>query len=233
MQERKILTIVQFVLVAMLLLPVMACADRQADHDKGASGSKPARVFEENVQYAELFSPVPTNVDKGKVEVVEVFWYGCPHCFHLEPYVEGWNKNKAKDVELVRMPGILGPSWKLYARAFYAAQVLGVTDKLHEALFTAIHEQHRKIRDEDSLVRFVESQGIDPKAFREALNSMAVETKVARAEELGKLYGITGVPALVVGGKYRVLNNGVQSYQEIFDVVDFLVDKVRKEAQGE
>ena len=232
MQERKILTIVQFVLVAMLLLPVMACADREADH-KTASGSKPGKVFEENVQYAELFSPVPVSTEKGKIEVVEVFWYGCPHCFHLEPYFEKWNKSKAKDVELVRMPGILGPSWKFFARAFYAAQVMGVSDKLHKALFEAIHEQHRKIRDEDSLIRFVESQDIDPKAFREAMSSMAVDTKVARAGELGKLYGVTGVPALIVGGKYRVLNNGVQSYQEIFDVVNFLADKVREEAKGE
>ena len=234
---KRMSKIFQLALIMSLLLPVMACAEKEAvSAAPSASETRAApkhKVFRENIQYTELFSPVPTSVDPGKVEVVEMFWYGCPHCFRLEPELQKWAKSKPADIELVRIPGVLNPAWKLGARVFYAAQTLGKLDDLHEALFQAIHEQHRQLRNEDAVIRFVESQGVDGKAFRDAMHSMAVDTKVARAEELARLYGVTGVPALVVGGKYRVLSNGVKSYEEMFEVVDFLADKVREEAKAE
>ncbi len=233
MPIKRISRIFQLVFVVLMLLPVLACAEKEAvdSAPKASENAAKHRVFRENLQYTELFSPVPTSVDPGKVEVVEVFWYGCPHCYRLEPELQKWNKSKPADVELVRIPGVLNPAWKLMARVYYAAQTLGNLDKLNDALFEAIHEQHRQLRNEDAVIRFVESQGIDGKSFRDAMHSMAVDTKVARAEELARLYGVTGVPALIVGGKYRVLSNGVKSYEEMFEVVDFLVDKVRNEAQ--
>ncbi|CAG0910974.1 unnamed protein product, partial [Cyprideis torosa] len=191
------------------------------------SAQSSAATFEENVHYSRLANPVPVSTPAGKVEVAEMFWYGCPHCFRLEPFIKTWKDSAPDDVEIVRIPGVLNPSWGVHARAYYAAEAMGVTDQLHEKIFVAIHEQGRRLNTEDAIVRFVTSQGVDGEAFKAAMNSMAASTKVARAEELGKLYELTGVPALIVGGKYRVLSSGVRSYDEMFNVVDFLAEKIR------
>jgi thiol:disulfide interchange protein DsbA len=253
MKERKLPAIFRALVVTLLLLPVMACAEKAAD--AGAKVEKVAmqgqaveklqktdiaklepkksaskvKTFVKDVHYAELFSPVPVSTAKGEVEVVEMFWYGCPHCFKLDPHLNKWHQNVADDVKLVTMPGVLNPSWKLYAKAFYAAEVMGVSEKFHQPLFQTIHQQGRKIKNQDALIRFIESQGIDSKQFLDAMNSMSVTAKVARAEQLGRQYGVTGVPALMVGGKYRVLGGGIASYEEMFEVVDFLAEKVRQE----
>lgn len=253
MKERNLPTLFRALVVTFLLLPVMACAEKPAD--TGANVEKVAmqgqvveklqktdiaklepkksvsevKTFEKDIHYAELFSPVPVSTANGEIEVVEMFWYGCPHCFKLDPHLNKWHKGAANDIKLITMPGILNPAWKLHAKAFYAAEVMGVTDKFHEPLFQTINQQGRKVRNQDALIRFVESQGIDGNQFLEAMNSMAVTAKVARAEQLGRQYGVTGVPALMVGGKYRVLGSGVTSYDEMFEVVDFLAEKIRQE----
>lgn len=200
--------------VLMFCLPVMALA---------------ADKFEEDVHYVKLTNPAPVSTEKGKVEVVEMFWYGCPHCYRLEPFVNTWKETADKDIEVVRMPGVLNPKWGLHARAYYAAEAMGLTDKLHEKIFAAIHEQGRRLNSEDAIVRFVTSQGVDGAEFKAAMSSMAATTKAARATDLGKKYELTGVPALIVDGKYRVLSSGVRSYDEMFQVVDFLAEKARKE----
>ncbi len=253
MKESKLPAIFRALVVILLLLPVMACAEKATDMgtkvEKAAiqekvveklqtadiaklepkkSASK-AKTFQKDIHYAELFSPVPVSTANGEIEVVEMFWYGCPHCFKLDPHLHKWHQNAAQDVKLITMPGVLNPAWKLYAKAFYAAQVMDVSEKFHQPLFQTIHEQGRKITNQDALIRFIESQGIDGKKFLGAMDSMSVTAKVARAEKLGRQYGITGVPALIVGGKYRVLGGGVASYDEMFDVVDFLAEKIRQE----
>ncbi len=210
----RLLTIALFTVV----LPLAACA-------KGPDRSAPR--FEEGVHYLELFESVPTSVPADKIEVVEMFWYGCPHCYRLEPHLEEWLKKLPPDVQLVRIPAALNPSWALMARAYYAADMLGIRDRLHEAFFQAIHEQGRRLRSEDAVVRFVASQGFDGDKFRQAMHSLAVETRVRHATDLGKRYGVDGVPALIVNGRYRVLGRGVHSYAEMFQVVDFLIDKER------
>ncbi len=244
------------VLLALAVVPVAACADAdqtaeapvvdntaqvqvadasQAQTTPVASNPSAApQQFTEGVHYVELFDAVPSSVPAGKIEVVEMFWYSCPHCYQMEPELNKWKASLADDVELVQIPGVFkdqagnpNPHWALHARAYYALEALGKSDELHTKIFAAIHEQGRRLNSVDALARFVASQGVDEQKFRDAMNSLAVDTKTRKAIELTEKYGLTGVPALVVGGRYRVLNTAIASYGEMFQIVDFLVDKER------
>lgn len=231
------------VLLLLAIAPLVACAESD---DKAASATSQSqshaastdattgKAFVEDIHYAELFNPIPTNVAPGKIEVVELFWYGCPHCYELEPELNKWKSSLPEDVEMVRIPGVFkdrsgkpNPGWELMARAYYALEALGKADELHEKIFAAIHEQGRNLGSIDALARFVASQGVDEQKFREAMNSLAVQTKTQKAIELTEKYQITGVPSLLVNGRYRVLNRSLNGYGEIFEVVDFLVEKER------
>jgi thiol:disulfide interchange protein DsbA len=183
-----------------------------------------AWAFDEGIDYTRLAQPQPTETG-NKVEVLEFFWYGCPHCFHLEPLLQKWATNKPANAELRRMPAVLGPNWEPDARAFFAAELLGVQDKLHEPLFRAIHVDKRRIMDEDQLVAFAAEQGINADAFRKAYESFYVNMKVRRAAELERRYGIDGVPSIVVNGKYRTSASQTGSNEKLIEVINYLVKK--------
>jgi thiol:disulfide interchange protein DsbA len=172
-------------------------------------------LYKEGVDYERLPEAVATGT-KDKIEVVEVFWYGCPHCFNLEPAVQSWLQNKPDNVEFLRVPAALGRNWELGARAYYTAEELGVLDKTHQALFDAIHVHNRPMNTEADLAGFFAERGVSQADFEKAFNSFNVKTKFSRAQELIRRYGIRGVPALIVNGKYKTNN---------FDVVNYLVDK--------
>jgi protein dithiol oxidoreductase (disulfide-forming) len=205
------------------------------------STAKPAtKSFEENLHYVELFDPVPTSVPPGKIEVVEMFWYGCPHCYELEPALNKWVKTKSDDIEVIRIPAVfksptgkVNPLWALHAKTHYALEAMGVLGQTHEKLFEAIHEQGRRLTSEDAIARFLASLGINEAEFRKALVSMPVNTKTNRAIELTEKYGVTGVPALIVGGRYRVLNKAINSYDEMLQIVDFLAEKERSHLKND
>ena len=161
----------------------------------------PARALEEGVEYVRL--PVAQPTETGdKVEVLEVFWYGCPHCWHLEPTLNSWVATMPESAAFRRMPAT-GARWDPHARAYFAAEAMGKLDVFHEALFKAMQVDKRRIYSENDLVKFAEEVGIDPKEFRAAYESFAVETKLAKAKEMQSRYGIDGVPAVIVNGKYR------------------------------
>ncbi|GMQ88568.1 MAG: thiol:disulfide interchange protein DsbA [Gammaproteobacteria bacterium] len=187
--------------------------------------------FDEGIEYQALANPQPT-VDKGKIEVLELFWYGCPHCYYLEPELDAWLKNKPDDVVFVRVPAILGPSWELYARAFYTAELLGVIDKIHKPLFERIHKEKKQIRNMAQLKEFFVAQGVSAQDFENTYKSFAVITKTNRAKQAAGLYGIKGVPALVVNGKYRTSAREAGSSKGMLEVVDFLVERERAAAGG-
>lgn len=182
-----------------------------------------AENFTEGKEYTRLSAPQPTSSEE-KIEVVELFWYGCPHCYHLEPFVENWLKNKPVDVEFVRLPAILGPGWELLAKGYYTAELLGVLDNIHRPLFDAIHEQKIKINDESALRAFFMKQGIPAADFDKTFNSFAVAVKVNNSRMMTRRYAITGVPTLIVNGKYStgpsMVNNGNAG---VMSVVDYLV----------
>ncbi|HHH42888.1 MAG TPA: thiol:disulfide interchange protein DsbA/DsbL [Gammaproteobacteria bacterium] len=183
--------------------------------------------YKEGVQYKVIENAQPT-ASADRIEVLELFWYGCPHCYRLEPELEAWLEKKPDDVVFVRLPAILGPPWALHARAFYTAELLGVTDKIHKPLFDRIHKEKKPIRNEQQLKDFFIEQGVSAEDFDKTYNSFAVITKTNRAKQAVSLYGISGVPTLVVDGKYRTSAREAGSNKGILEVVDFLVKKERE-----
>ena len=186
-----------------------------------------AENLAEGIDYVRLAAPQPTS-DASKIEVVELFWYGCPHCYHLEPLLNKWTATLPDDVVFVRVPAILGPRWDVLARAYYTAEMLGVLDKIHEPLFKAIHERKQKFENEDALAEFFAAQGVDEKQFRETFKSFGVASKVNRARQMTQRYGISGVPALVIDGKYRTSASEAGSHEDMLKVSDGLIAEERK-----
>lgn len=167
----------------------------------------------------------PEKISGDYIIVREFFWYGCPHCYDLNPHMQKWSKTKDKDVASFKTPAALNPVWEASARGFYAAQLLGYEKKTHDKLFDAIQKDGEKPFDQASLSKWYGSQGVDQKKFNSLYNSFAVGTKVGRSQAGAKRYQLTGVPAVVVQGKYVVSGDPAT----VPKVVDFLVDKVRAE----
>ena len=166
---------------------------------------------------------VPPLVDNdARHEVVELFWYGCSHCFDFEPHINAWKKNKADDINFIRVPAIFNPRWEQHARAYYALELMGELDAGHDLLFSGIHEQGRALRDLDSMARFFAANGIDEVKFRESFNSFAVETKINRAKQLVRQYQVTGVPAVIIDGKYKTSASQAGGYPQVVTVIEEL-----------
>jgi protein dithiol oxidoreductase (disulfide-forming) len=172
-------------------------------------------------RYREL--PTAQSTRTGdKIEVLEVFFYGCPHCYSFEPTIENWLKEKAGYIEFVRMPGVLSKNWLAHARAYYAAEKLGVLDKIHRPLFDAIHRDKRKIIDEKSLKKFFSEQGVSGGDFDQAYKSRDVEDNVREAYLAGQRYQLTGVPAVIINGKYGTSVSMAGGYEKIVEVINTL-----------
>jgi thiol:disulfide interchange protein DsbA len=182
--------------------------------------------FEAGKQYVALKNPQPTSTS-DKIEVVELFWYGCPHCYELEPFVKDWLASKPEDVEFVRMPAILGKGWELLARAYYTAELLNIMDKIHQPLFQAIHVNRQKFRNEADVQALFSNQGVSTGDFKNTFNSFAVAVKINNARQMTRRYAITGVPTLIVNGKYSTSGKLAGGNRNIIDVVNYLVDRER------
>ena len=184
-----------------------------------------AQDYVEGQHYLRIEPKVPpVGDDEGQHEVVELFWYGCPHCYDFEPDINAWKENKADDIVFVRVPAIFNPRWEQHARAYYALEQMGELDKGHELIFSGIHEQKRALRDVDTIARFLAANGIDEQKFRESFNSFVVETKVNRAKELVRQYQITAVPAVIVDGEYRVSSGTAGGNSQVIDIIDQLTE---------
>ncbi len=167
--------------------------------------------------------------DPEKIEVVELFWYGCPHCYKFNPIVHHWSEGLSDDVDFWLSPATFGAAWKVHAQAFYAAQALGVQEKLHQPLFDAIVRDRKPLGSEAELARFFATYGVEEKDFKKAYNSFSVKSKVDQANARGRSYRATGVPALVVNGKYRISASEAGSHENMIKVADFLIAKERAE----
>ncbi len=177
--------------------------------------------------YTNIIPAQPTQTDK--IEVVEVFWYGCPHCYDFEPHVKKWLETMPDDVEFRRMPGIFNKNWVGHARAYYTAEKLGVLDKVHTPLFEALHKERKRIFSESEIKDFFVSQGVDGDEFTRVYNSSEIETKFKQAFLMGQRYKITGVPAVIVNGKYMTSASQAGSFENILKTIDELVAKERGE----
>jgi len=180
--------------------------------------------YKEGVHYQRIEPTVPTTTG-DKIEVVELFWYGCPHCYDFDPYIKRWLMRKPANVEFIHIPAVFNKLWELHAQAFYTAKALGISGKIHDALFDAMHQGGRKFPTPASLQQFFAENGVSKEDFYKAFNSFTVKSQVKRAIQLTKRYGIDGVPALIVNGKYRVNSRNVRTYSEMLKVVDYLVRK--------
>jgi thiol:disulfide interchange protein DsbA len=170
--------------------------------------------------------PIATD-SPGKIEVVEFFWYECPHCYELDPLLERWVPKLAKDVQFRRVPATFNDRWRLSARVFYALESMGLEDKLHKPLMDAIHRDRMRITDDRQLAEWLGKQGVEVAKFQAALKSFAVESRLKRAEQLVRDSRIDGVPALMVQGRYLVTAQG--GSQRMIDTADALIGKARKE----
>jgi len=182
-----------------------------------------AAQLQEGSTHLAITPAQPTSADEGMIEVVEIFSYGCSHCHRFEPMLERWLKTKPANVKFVQLPAIFNGTLAMYARAFYAAEALGVLDKIHTPFFEAIHLQKRRMNTEAEIAGLFAEHGVDQKKFEKAFRSFAVEAKVRRAAELGKRYGVQATPSMVVNGKYITDPGKTNGFQGMVDVVNQLV----------
>jgi len=183
-----------------------------------------ASDFTEGVEYLKINPPVMTTVDKGQVEVVELFWYMCPHCFHFEPVINKWKKTKAKNVVFKRVPAIFSPRWRFFAKVYYTIRLLGIEEKVHGPLFNALHEKRQRIGNANAMAKFVEKvAGVKPQKFMDVFSSFSVDAKVRKAEDLSKRYKAQGVPTLVVNGKWRTGGKIAGGHDGMIKVLNHLI----------
>jgi thiol:disulfide interchange protein DsbA len=174
--------------------------------------------------YETLDAPQPT-LNPDKIEVIEFFWYGCPHCYDFEPILESWVKKLPANVEFIRIPAAFSDLWAKHAKAFYVAQALGVLDKVHADFFDTLQNKRQKLETEEQLAAFFAAHGVKEADFREAYNSFLVDTKVRQAAVTPAHYGVTGVPVLIVNGKYKVDGKSAGSHEKMIEVTDRLIKK--------
>ncbi len=189
------------------------------------SVSSMAANFEAGKDYTVVANPTPAT--KGKIVVREFFWYGCPHCFRLEPHMQTWLKNIPKDVTFVRTPASMNPVWESSARGYFVSEALGIRQKAHLTLFHAIHEGQQQIFDQASQAKFYSRYGVPEAKFNAMFNSFPITAKVAASNKLAQQYQLTGVPAVVVNGKYVVQGED----EKVTQVLNYLIEKERKETK--
>lgn len=207
---------------ALVLIAALAALPAAAADPVRLAQSAPR--FVEGQHYRVLTPAQPTSVEPGKIEVVEVFWYGCPHCYSLEPYIDRWlAEGKPEAAEFVKLPASLNPAWQPHARLFYAAKALGVLDQAHDDIFREIHVNRRALNTLDDMVEFLGRYDVPAADATAALTSFAVEAQVRKADTMARRYRLTGVPAVVVNGKYVTGADMAGGVEQLFDVINFLV----------
>jgi thiol:disulfide interchange protein DsbA len=184
----------------------------------------------EGTHYTKLAEPVPVSVPAGKVEVIEFFSYGCPHCFALEPTLEVWAKRLPPDVMFKRVPVGFNALYTNYQKIYYALEAMGQVDAMHKKVFNAIHQQRLRLDKEADIAAFMTANGIDGDKFIEYYKSFSVQTKANQAQELSRRYKIDGVPSMAVQGRYVTSGSQAGSNERALAVTDALVQIARKPA---
>jgi|JI10StandDraft_1071094.scaffolds.fasta_scaffold335125_2 thiol:disulfide interchange protein DsbA len=201
---------------------------RLRDLSPVASAQAQASRFQLGVNYKPLVPAQPTSVSPGQVEAVEVFWYGCPHCFALDPAVESWRKSgKAPYVQFVRVPAMWNDMLKTHARLFYTVEALDKLEELHPVIFREINTSRNLLDTTDKIVAFLGQHGITADAYKKAANSFAVEAKLRRAEELNRRYRVQGVPMVVINGKYTADVGSAGGNQQLLQLIDEVAARER------
>jgi len=187
--------------------------------------------YEEGTHYVELQVPLKTP-NEGKIEVSEYFSYGCPHCYQFDAAITAWHHNLPADVDFKRTPAVWNQDYQVYAQTYYAAEALKVSEKLHTPLFQAIHEQRKRLNDPKLMAMFFAEYGVDPVDFAKVYNSFGVRASVQQAEAKGRAYRSTGVPAIIINGKYRIEGKMAGSNSNMLRIASYLVQKERDSMNG-
>jgi len=170
----------------------------------------------------EEFAPIQRVEAGSPVEVVEYFWFGCPHCYAFEPAISSWVKNKPEGTVFVREAPPLNRSWLPQSQAFYAAEILGITDVILEPMFNAIHRDKRSLRKPGQIVNFVGELGVDKEEFEKTMKSFAVDVRINRSLKLARAAGITGVPTVVIDSRYKTSGSIAGTNQRAIELIDAL-----------
>jgi thiol:disulfide interchange protein DsbA len=185
------------------------------------------RKYELGVDYSEI-SPTQPVETRGKIEVIEFFWYGCPHCYTLEPLLERWIAQLPADAQFRRVPAVLNPNWAGEAVVFYTFEALGVLGRLHRPFFDALHRDRLNPRDATAMNDWLQKNGVDANKYDAASKSFGVQSKVRRAAQLSAAYRIDGTPALAVHGRYTVSAEQGRTQNGMLAIVDYLIGVARK-----
>jgi protein dithiol oxidoreductase (disulfide-forming) len=184
--------------------------------------------YKEGDYYSTLTSAQGASSAAGKIEVAEVFWYGCGHCYNLEPVIGDWEKRLPADVSLVRIPVMWNPTNEIHARVFYTAEALGKRAQISPAMFKAIHIDNKPMSEEPAIQKLFEGFGVSAETFNKTFRSFAVESQLRRAKDLTTKYRVKGVPLLVVNGKYLTDGPLIKSHDDLLAVAEELVQRERQ-----
>lgn len=171
----------------------------------------------------ETLSPAQPTQNPNKIEVIEFFWYGCPHCYSFEPLLEKWAKNLPENVEFIRQPAAFNELWGKHAKAYYTAEALGIVDKVHGDFFDAVQNKKESLDTEAALAKFFAAHGVSESQFKEAYNSFVVDAKMRQAPLMAARYGITGVPAIIINGKYKTNGTLAGSHEKMIEIINQLI----------
>jgi thiol:disulfide interchange protein DsbA len=195
------------------------------------SSPAPAKTdwqYQEGQHFNTLTSAQGTSSSAGKIEVAEVFWYGCSHCYNLEPVLTDWVKKLPADVSFVRIPVMWNPANEIHGRVYYTAEALGKLDRINPAMFKAIHVENRALTEEKDILEFFEQNGVSAADFNKTFRSFAVESALKRAKDLTVKYKVRGVPLLVIDGKYTTDGPEIRSHQDLLGVTEELIQRERQ-----
>lgn len=188
--------------------------------------------YQDGVDFQTLARPVAVE-DPSKIEVAEVFWYGCIHCFNLEPKLQEFASILPDDVNLVKVPAMWAGAMELHARIYYASKALGITDEIHWEVFSAMNEDRNPLASEEAILTLVGKLGQDKTAFQRAFNSFGVTSQVTRAKSAAAAYGVRGTPEMIVNGKYRISTSMTGTQEKMLLVTAALVDRERQIAANQ
>ncbi|GKS93521.1 thiol:disulfide interchange protein DsbA/DsbL [Acidovorax sp. SUPP2825] len=187
-----------------------------------------ARQFKEGKDYVKLAKPVASDVPAGKVEVIEFFWYSCPHCNAFEPTLEAWLKAAPKDLVIRRMPVAFNSSFTPQQKLYFALESMGKVGDLHAKVFRAVHVEKQALNKDDLIFEWIGKQGVDVAKFKEAYNSFSVSNQLRKAAQLQEAYGVEGVPSMGVAGRYYTDGTMAGNMQGVLQVVEYLASTAAK-----
>jgi thiol:disulfide interchange protein DsbA len=185
--------------------------------------------YSEGKHFRRMTTSQGTSSAPDKIEVAEVFWYGCPHCFNFDPVLKTWSQDLPADVAFIKVPVIWNPTNQVHARLMYTAEALDILDEAHDAIFKSIHQDGNMLTDEADMVALFAQFDIDEESFKETYKSFGVTSAVKRAENLTRRYGIRSVPVLVINGKYATDGTDIKTFGDMIDVTNELIERERSD----